>query len=977
MALARLGLSVLTALATVLMVPAPARAADTLLSQGRPATASSSEGADVPAANAVDGNTATRWSSQFTDAQWLSVDLGAAATLSRVVLRWENAYGSAYQIQTSPDGSSWTTVHTATGRTGGTDDLAVTGTGRYVRMNGLQRGTGYGYSLWEFEVYGSRAAADTWTTVWSDTFDGPSGSAPSAANWLIRTGTQYPGGAAHWGTGSVETAAASNVTLDGSGRLAIQARRAGTEWTSGRIETQRSDFTPQPGEMLRFAAVLRQPDVADGLGYWPGFRATGAAYRGNYQNWPGVGETDIMTDVNGRGQLAQTLHCGTAPDGVCNEYTGRSSGFASCVGCRTGFHEYAQVIDRTKTDEEIRFFLDGRQTWVVRESQVGVAAWQAAVQHGFYLRLDLAIGGSLPDSVAGLTTPTAQTTSGGTLLVDSVTVSRQSGTTAPALTDPATPAGPSTVRVTGTQGAWQLQVNGSPYEIKGVTYGPPQGAADGYVRDLRAMGVNTIRTWGVDDAQTPVLLDKAAQQGLKVIVGHWLNQGADYVNDTAYKNAAKAEIVARVNALKGRQGVLMWDVGNEVILTMQDHGLAPDVVEARRVAYAQFVNELAVAIHAADPNHPVTSTDAYTQAWTYYQRYAPALDLLAVNSYGAIDTVKRDWIAGGHTRPYVVTEGGPDGEWEVPNDANGVPAEPSDLAKRQGYTDSWNAIRSHPGVALGATEFHYGLENDFGGVWLNTTTGGWRRLGYHALRRAYTGQDAPNTPPEISAMTVGTPTAVPAGGTFTVSASVTDPQGDPIRYNLMASDKHITGNRGLTHLSFTENGSTFTVRAPERLGVWKIYVYAYDGQGNVGIEQRSFRVVPPTVPGTNLARGRTVTASSFQAADAKPPAFAVDGDYGTRWASEWVDSAWLQVDLGSVQSFDRVLLAWEDAYARAYQIQTSADGATWSTIHSTTTGDGGFDTVAAAGSGRYVRVTGTKRATAYGYSLWEFGVYRS
>ena len=264
-----------------------------------------------------------------------------------------------------------------------------------------------------------------------------------------------------------------------------------------------------------------------------------------------------------------------------------------------------------------------------------------------------------------------------------------------------------------------------------------------------------------------------------MIVGHWLNQGADYVNDTAYKNSVKAEIVARVNALKNRQGVLMWDVGNEVILTMQDHGLAADVVEARRVAYARFVNEVALAIHAADPNHPVTSTDAYTHAWTYYKAYSPALDLLAVNSYGAIGGVKPDWIAGGYTKPYIVTEAGPDGEWEVPNDVNGVPTEPTDLQKRAGYTASWNAIKGHPGVALGATEFHYGLENDFGGVWLNTTTGGWRRLGYHALRQAYTGQAAANTPPEITSMTVGSQTAVPAGGTFTVVGRRHRPAGRP------------------------------------------------------------------------------------------------------------------------------------------------------------------------------------------------------
>ncbi len=976
-------LAVLALVATYLGWSAlDAGAADTLLSQGRPASASSSQAADTNPERAVDGDPGTRWSSAWSDPQWLRVDLGTTAAVSRVVLRWEAAYASAYRIETSADGTAWTPIHTTTTGRGGTETLDVTGTGRYVRLLGTARATGYGYSLFEFEVYGSPASdprepvPGDWSTVWSDDF---TGSSLSAANWLTRTGTRYPGGAANWGTGSVETAAASNVTVSG-GRLAITATRSGGSWTSGRIETQRADFAPQPGEMLKFSAVLRQPDVADGLGYWPGFRATGAAFRDGFTGFPGFGETDIMTDVNGRGQLAQTLHCGTAPDGVCNEYNGRTSGLAGCPGCTTGFHEYAQVIDRTKTDEEIRFYLDGRQTWVVRQSQVGVAAWRAAVHHGFYLRLDLAIGGSLPNAIAGRTTPTADTTSGGVLSVESVTVARATGATPPAMTDPPTPAGPSTVRITGSQGNWQLSVNGAPWEVKGITYGPPQAAADGYLRDLRNMGVNTIRTWGVDDTHTPALLDKAAQHGIKVVVGHWLNQGADYVNDTAYKNATKAEIVARVNALKGRQGVLMWDVGNEVILTMQDHGLSADVVEARRVAYAKFVNEVAEAIHAADPDHPVTSTDAYTHAWTYYKAHSPALDLLAVNSYGAIDTVKRDWIAGGYTKPYILTEGGPAGEWEVPNDVNGVPDEPTDVEKRDGYTYSWNAIKGHRGVALGATQFHYGLENDFGGVWLNTTTGGWRRLGYHALREAYTGQAAPNTPPVITGMTVGSQTAVPAGGTFTVDVDVTDPQGDLIRYNLMASDKHITGNRGLTNLTFTETGDgRFAVRAPETLGVWKVYVYAFDGHGNVGIEQRSFRVVPPTVPGTDLARGRDVTASSYQPTGTDGPQLpgrAVDGDYRTRWASEWVDSAWLQVDLGSVQTFTHVQLAWEAAYATAYRVEASDDGSTWRQVYATTSGDGGFDGLAVTGSGRHVRVTGTGRATAYGYSLWEFGVYR-
>jgi hypothetical protein len=129
--------------------------AATLLSQGMPTTASSTENAGTPASAATDGNTGTRWSSAFSDPQWLQVDLGSTATISQVVLQWEAAYGKAFQIQVSPDATNWTSIFSTTTGTGGTQTLNVTGTGRYIRMYGTARGTQYGYSLWEFQVYGT------------------------------------------------------------------------------------------------------------------------------------------------------------------------------------------------------------------------------------------------------------------------------------------------------------------------------------------------------------------------------------------------------------------------------------------------------------------------------------------------------------------------------------------------------------------------------------------------------------------------------------------------------------------------------------------------------------------------------------------------------------------------------------------------------------------------------------------------------
>jgi beta-glucosidase len=126
------------------------------LALGKPATASSVESSLFPAGNAVDGNPSTRWSSLFSDPQWIQVDLGSVQAIDRVHLVWEAAYASAYQIQTSTDGTTWTTVRSITGATGGdNNNTGLNGSGRFVRINGTARGTQWGYSLFSFEVYAS------------------------------------------------------------------------------------------------------------------------------------------------------------------------------------------------------------------------------------------------------------------------------------------------------------------------------------------------------------------------------------------------------------------------------------------------------------------------------------------------------------------------------------------------------------------------------------------------------------------------------------------------------------------------------------------------------------------------------------------------------------------------------------------------------------------------------------------------------
>ncbi len=138
---------------TTALIPVPGNVA-----LNRPVTCSSIEDPNYICSNAVDGDLTTRWSSQFSDPQWIYVDLGARQRIERVILRWEVAYGEAYRIQISDDAVSWTDVYSTTAGDGEVDNLDVSGTGRFVRMNGTQRGTGWGHSLWEFEVNASPAS---------------------------------------------------------------------------------------------------------------------------------------------------------------------------------------------------------------------------------------------------------------------------------------------------------------------------------------------------------------------------------------------------------------------------------------------------------------------------------------------------------------------------------------------------------------------------------------------------------------------------------------------------------------------------------------------------------------------------------------------------------------------------------------------------------------------------------------------------
>jgi beta-glucanase (GH16 family) len=267
----------------------------------------------------------------------------------------------------------------------------------------------------------------SWTLVWSDEFNGLANTGVDNHKWIYDTGTGYGciGCPPNWGTGEIETMSNStdNVYQDGVGHLAIKPIRNSTgDWTSGRIETQKTDFQPPDNGVLAVEASIQQPNVSgvEAAGYWPAFWMFGSPFRGNYLNWPNIGEIDIMEDVNGLNSEFATLHCGTNPDGPCNEPVGMGSGQRPCADCQTGFHTYRVELDMSVSPQQIRWYLDSVNFFTVNSNQVDPLTWNNATNHGFFIILDMAMGGNFPAAFGG--GPTDSTVSGIPIFIDYVRV---------------------------------------------------------------------------------------------------------------------------------------------------------------------------------------------------------------------------------------------------------------------------------------------------------------------------------------------------------------------------------------------------------------------------------------------------------------------------------------------------------------------------------------------------------------------------
>jgi beta-glucanase (GH16 family) len=376
----------------------------TLLSYRKPGAASSDQddvncGKCVPA-SAFDFDPATRWatssSTGWVDPGWISVDLGATATVSKVVLQWDPAYATAYKLQISNDNANWQDIYSTTTGKGFKETLTVSGTGRYVRMYGTARSSTYGYSLWEFQVYGTGGSPiappavpanptfPATNLVWQDEFDTPAGSTPDAAKWTPEVGPGVNNELQYYTNNA-------NAKMDGAGHLVIQARREVTagsacpggpcQYTSGRLNTYGK-------YSLTYGHVEARIKVTGTQGLWPAFWMLGSNFFDSKTPWPNSGEIDIMEHVGKvPNSTYSTLH---AP-----AYFG-AGGFGSPFDLGSdvsaGFHVFGVDWDST----HMTFTVDNTKFFTVDRANLEATRGPWVFDHPFFIILNNAVGGDWP-----------------------------------------------------------------------------------------------------------------------------------------------------------------------------------------------------------------------------------------------------------------------------------------------------------------------------------------------------------------------------------------------------------------------------------------------------------------------------------------------------------------------------------------------------------------------------------------------------
>lgn len=395
-----------------------------------------------------------------------------------------------------------------------------------------------------------------------------------------------------------------------------------------------------------------------------------------------------------------------------------------------------------------------------------------------------------------------------------------------------TPAGVSQavpVRLAKQANGYALLRGGKPYFIKGA-------GGDGSKPLLASCGANSFRTWGADNLETQMA--DAQTLGMTVTVGIWLghkDNGFDYHNPqqvgAQYESAHQA-----ILRYRNAPSLLLWGIGNEMETGQSDD---PAVWKA--------VEDIAALAKKLDPNHPTMTVVAEIGGSTVanINRYCPDIDIVGINTYGGAPSIPARYRAAGGVKPYVITEFGPPGTWELPKNSWGVATELTSTEKAERYQTAYQkAIAGQP-LCLGSYAFTWGSKQEATATWYGLLLPDGSRLGaVDALTALWSGKPPAHPCPIIHSMRLLGADRLPPGAQVQAALDVSSPHDDALKVDwVLQADSttyHTGGATEATPPTFPEavvhaDSTRAEVQMPAGGGGYRLYAYVRDGTGGAAV----------------------------------------------------------------------------------------------------------------------------------------------
>jgi len=414
-----------------------------------------------------------------------------------------------------------------------------------------------------------------------------------------------------------------------------------------------------------------------------------------------------------------------------------------------------------------------------------------------------------------------------------------------------TPGRPAHVRIVHEGDRYRLLVDDRPFHVRGA------GLGSGSQAMLKAAGGNSVRTWRTQEGGHDLaraVLDEALANGLFVTLGIDVareRHGFDYDDRRAVAQQL-TRIRAEVRRYRKHPALLAWAVGNELNL------------EGRNPRVWNAVDELARMIHEEDPLHPVMTTLAGLDPAVVREvkARAPALDLIGVQLYGDIENLRAKLDAAGWDGPYLVTEWGPTGHWEVPKAPWGAPIEDTSTRKAERLLARYQGhIATDTRQCLGSYVFFWGQKQERTATWYGLfLASGEATAGVDAMQFLWSGRWPSNRAPQVSPVriegrTVGDGIELGAGQRHRATIDAEDADGDALAYRWQLLEESRATEIGGDHEQLpreiatamqSEREGTVAFSTPERPGDYRLVVTVRDGNGRAGHANLPIRVVPGT-----------------------------------------------------------------------------------------------------------------------------------